>query len=237
MNGPVYRHELKYLISEIEAGILKGRLKERLSPDPHAENGRYFIRSLYFDDFFDSAYTDKQAGTERRRKFRIRTYNYSDDFISLECKDKEGSYIYKRNAVISVPELDSILNGDYSFLAEREEPVLKEFYISSVSEGLRPTVLVDYDRTPFILNAGTVRVTFDEHIRSAFSGRDIFDPGIPVYETLPEGMLIMEVKYTEFFPDTVRELLETMAPVQTAASKYVMCSDKMRDIRGLTRTV
>ncbi len=237
MSGPVYRHELKYVIPEQEADIIKGCLKERLSPDVHAKNGSYLIRSLYFDDFFDSAYYDKQAGTRRRRKFRIRIYNYSDDFISLECKDKNGSYILKRSAVLSKEELDKILKGDCSFLLSREESVLKEFYLSYTAEGLRPEVLVDYDRTPFVLDAGTVRITFDEHVRSGFFSEDLFDRNIPVYETLESGKLIMEVKFTEFFPDFVRELLDSPSIYQTAASKYVMCSDVMREIRGMERIV
>ncbi len=237
MSEPVYRHELKYVISEREAGILEGRIKERLSLDSHAKDGRYFIRSLYFDDCFDSAYMDKQAGTARRRKFRIRIYNYSDDFISLECKDKEGRYIYKRSAAITKDELKKIILGEYSFLIDREEPVLKEFYVSCTASGLRPSVLVDYDRDPFVFDAGNVRVTFDRHVRAGFMDFDLFDRSIPVYEALEEGRLILEVKYTEFFPEAIRDLLGTPALFQTAASKYVMCSDIMREMRGLGRIV
>lgn len=233
----VYRHELKYLISEREADILKMRLKERLGTDIHAHDGSYFIRSLYFDDIWESAYFEKQAGTCIRKKYRIRIYNYSDDFISLECKEKRGSYIQKRSAVISREELDKIEKGEYAFLMDRQEQVLKEFYIACTAEGLRPSVLVDYDRTPFVYDPGTVRITFDEHVRSGFAGSDIFDRGIPVFEVLEEGKLILEVKYTEYLPDAVRDLLETGAAVSTAASKYVMCSDAMRDVRGLWRAV
>lgn len=237
MSDPIYRHELKYIISEREAGILKRRIKELLHTDRHAEKGSYFIRSLYFEDCFDSAYLDKQAGTGKRRKYRIRVYNCSDDFISLECKEKEGSWILKRSAVISREELKGILKGDYSFLLGRDEPVLREFYLSCVSEGLRASVFVDYDREPFVFDPGTVRVTFDRHVRSGFRAgfkdKDLFDPGIPVYETLENGKLIMEVKFTEFFPEVIRDLLEGEAAFQTAASKYVMCSNAMREVRGL----
>ena len=89
MKNKVFRHELKYLMSEGEAVLIRSRLRERARIDEHAENGSYLIRSLYFDDLRESAYEDKQAGTSERRKFRIRVYNYSDDFISLECKEKK----------------------------------------------------------------------------------------------------------------------------------------------------
>lgn len=229
----VYRHELKYLISEREADILKKRLSEKAEIDSHAVNGSYFIRSLYFDDVWESAYNDKQAGTAERRKYRIRIYNYSDNVISLECKSKQGSYINKKSARLNREELKKILDGDYLFLKDRGEQILKEFYIACVSEGLRPGVLVDYDRTPFVYGPGTVRITFDEHVRSGFMSFDLFDRSIPVYETLEEGQLIMEVKYTEYYPDNIKELIEPGASLYTAASKYVMCSDAMKKIRGI----
>ena len=237
MKNKVFRHELKYLMSEREAVLIRSRLREKARIDEHAVNGSYFIRSLYFDDLRESAYGDKQAGTSERRKFRIRIYNYSDDVISLECKEKKGSYILKRSGRLSKEELDRILSGDYSFLPEREESVLKEFYISLCSDGLRPSVMVDYDRVTYVFDPGTVRITFDENIRSGFMSYDLFDKSIPVFSAMDPGMLIMEVKFTEYLPDTVKDLIEPGAAVQLAASKFVMCSDVMRDIRGFRRTV
>ena len=233
----VYRHELKYLISEREAELIRGRLMECADIDAHATDGSYLIRSLYFDDIWESAYITKQAGTLSRKKYRIRIYNYADDFISLECKTKQGSYIRKSSARIGKEELRKILDGNYDFLSSREEDVLKGFYIASVSEGLRPSVIVDYDRTPFVYGPGRVRITFDEHVRSGFMSFDLFDSTIPVFETFETGKLIMEVKYTEYLPDNIRDLIEPGAAVQLAASKFVLCSDRMRDIRGLERIV
>ena len=58
-----YRHEYKYLISKADAELLKRRLPHIMERDPHAgETGRYTIRSLYFDDFNNTAYYDKTDG-------------------------------------------------------------------------------------------------------------------------------------------------------------------------------
>ena len=233
----LYRHELKYQISEREADLVRRRLSECMEIDRHAAGGSYLIRSLYFDDIWDSAYRDKQAGTVSRKKYRIRIYNNSDDHISLECKSKRGSYILKRSALIDRDELFRILKGDHGFLLEREEEVLREFYTACVSEGLRPSVIVDYDRTPFVYGPGTVRITFDEHVRAGFLSFDLFDSTIPMFETFEPGKLIMEVKYTEYLPEEIRDLLEPASSIQMSASKFVLCSDRMRDIRGLERIV
>ncbi|MCR4890824.1 MAG: polyphosphate polymerase domain-containing protein [Lachnospiraceae bacterium] len=228
-----YRHEYKYLISEKERDILKTRLSEILEPDIHAKGGSYFIRSLYFDDFRRSAYGEKMDGTVLRKKYRIRVYNLSKDVISLECKRKRGNYIYKLQQRISLGELDSILNGDYAFLLKREEPLLREFYAGCISDRLRPEVIVDYERTPFVWEAGTVRITFDEHVRSGFMGWDLFDGDMPAYEVLEPGQLILEVKYTEFLPEILRRILPMEGAELMAASKYVLCCDQRDRIRGI----
>ena len=70
-----YRHELKYLISYADKAELTVRLAPVLHLDPHAQQGGYFIRSLYFDDYWNTAYEEKDAGVLLRKKYRIRIYN------------------------------------------------------------------------------------------------------------------------------------------------------------------
>ncbi len=229
---PTYRHELKYLISERERDIIKARLSEFARTDPHAEGGSYFIRSLYFDDLWHSAYEEKLSGVSMRKKYRIRSYNMDRSFICLECKRKQGNYIFKTQQRISGEELYDILNGEYGKIKGNEGALMQEFYISCISEGLRPHVIVDYERTPFIFEAGTVRITFDEHVRAGFTGYDIFDGGIPVFEALEPDKLILEVKYTEFLPEIFRSIIPPNAALLTAVSKYVLCLDTKSRIRG-----
>ena len=58
-----FRNEWKYLISTSEKEVLNLRMKPLMKLDPHAENGGYLIRSLYFDDYWNSAYEEKESGT------------------------------------------------------------------------------------------------------------------------------------------------------------------------------
>ena len=55
------RHELKYLISDMQYRVLKSVLTPVLHLDKNAvkNGGSYHIRSLYFDTAFDDAYYDK----------------------------------------------------------------------------------------------------------------------------------------------------------------------------------
>ena len=62
-----FRNEWKYLISTSEKEMLTLRLKPFLQPDPHAGEGGYYIRSLYFEDYWNSAYAEKEAGVLMRK--------------------------------------------------------------------------------------------------------------------------------------------------------------------------
>lgn len=81
-----YRHELKYLINEGEHAALACRMAPVFKLDKHARAGGYTIRSLYFDDYCNSAYEEKDAGILMRKKYRVRIYNGSDKVIKLERK-------------------------------------------------------------------------------------------------------------------------------------------------------
>ncbi|MDO5294277.1 MAG: polyphosphate polymerase domain-containing protein [bacterium] len=224
-----FRHELKFLISEEEKEAIISRLSCLMQCDRHAKNGIYQIRSLYFDDQNESAYVDKLSGTSSRKKYRIRNYNFSDEVIRLERKRKEDAYINKVSVLLSKEETLQLMEGKFDFLLERDEPLCKDFYVECVINHMRPKVIVDYDREPYVYAAGDVRITFDSHIRAGVFKEDMFDPNLPTIEVLEPGQLIMEVKYTEFLPYVIRDLLPTADSAYMAASKYVMCLEKRKE--------
>lgn len=231
-NNLKFRHELKFFISEAEKEIVAGRLSGIMERDAHASDGMYFIRSLYFDDQWDNSYEEKLAGTDARRKYRIRIYNMEDSLIRLECKRKEGQYINKTSARLSREETDLLLNGEFAFLRNRSEKICQDFYLECTINGMRPKVIVDYDREPFIYPYGDVRITFDMHVRAGTYKNDIFDRKLPVMEVLEPHQLILEVKFTEYLPEMIKDMLRIDNSIYTAASKYVLCLEKRKEFQG-----
>lgn len=223
-----YRNEWKYLIDTAQKKAICSRLAPIMQLDPHATNGGYSLRSLYFDDYFHSAYEEKDAGVLRRKKYRIRIYDYSDKSIKLERKKKFGSYIYKESANLNRQQFYQILDGEYGFLLTSEQSLCREFYYECISNVMRPRTIVDYERQPLILDAGTVRITFDMDVRAAIGSYDIFDASLPGLPVLEPGKCVMEVKFTEFLPNFVREILPDRAAEFTAVSKYVLCYEKTK---------
>lgn len=222
-----YRHELKYLINYGDQAILRARMGALLDSDRHAnERGYYTVRSLYFDDYTNSAYNDKYLGDLNRQKFRMRIYNGSDQVIQLERKIKWASYTLKQSARISRNQADEMLAGCYDGLLGCPEAVAHIFYHEFRSRILRPRVIVDYEREPYVMDAGSVRITFDMHVRAALGTLDIFDDRLATVEILDPGMLVMEVKFKEFLPSIVQRVLPQRAANYTAMSKYVMACDR-----------
>ena len=166
------------------------------------------------------------------KKYRIRIYDYSDRSIKLERKKKFGSYIYKESAPLTREEVEKILAGEYEFLLHSPYSLCREFYIECVSNMMRPRTIVDYDRVPWIMDTGTVRITFDCDVRAAVGGYDIFDPTLAALPVLEPGKLVMEVKFTELLPQIIRDLLPPQSAEFTAVSKYVLCYEKTRYLNG-----
>lgn len=220
-----YRHELKFLINEWQAAILKQLLKPLLPHDKNCgENGMYLVRSLYFDDLTESAFHEKVDGFLLRKKYRIRTYGgQNQHFIRAECKYKQDAYIYKQSARISSEEFYRILNYDYEFLLYKPSLLLQDYYVQCTSYGLRPRVIVDYEREAFILAEGNVRVTFDHAVRASNNTFDIFSCDARAIPVFSPGTLVLEVKYDDFLPNRVRDLLKLGSLEQIAVSKYVFC--------------
>ncbi len=221
-----YRNEWKYLISKWEAELLKQRLSPFLGRDAHAVNGKYMIRSLYFDDYWDSSYHEKMMGVMERSKWRIRNYNCSDSRIRLERKKKWGNFIHKDSASVTKEEFLRILQGDYGFLLRHEISLCREFYYECMAKLMRPKVIVDYDREPFVQEEGDVRITFDNEVRAGIGGFDLFDPGLPTLAVLDADTVVLEVKFTEFLPEVIKKLLPTDGGEFSAISKYTLCYER-----------
>lgn len=228
-----YRNEWKYYISLWEAEILKQRLLPFMQMDPYAKDGKYTIRSLYFDDYWNSSYEQKMMGVDDRKKWRVRIYDYSDSSIKLERKKKWGSYIHKDSANLTKDEFEKILSGDYRFLMKKENPLCQEFYYECMANLYRPKVIVDYEREPLIFLEGDVRITFDMNVRAAVGGWDIFDPELPVLSVLDPGMMVLEVKFTEFIPDMIKKLIPLDGQEFSAISKYTLCYEQAHHMTDL----
>lgn len=217
-----HRHEWKIEVSGPDLLVLRQRLSCVLKPDPHAVDGQYLIRSLYFDTPEDKALREKLDGVSRREKFRIRYYNADTSCIHLEKKSKLAGLGRKDMAVLTPEQAQSIVNGELSWMAGSEAPLIVELYSKMRTQRLRPKTIVDYTREPFVYSPGNVRVTLDYNIRAGLSRTDFLNTACPTIP-VPDSPAILEVKWDAFLPDAVRDLVQLPGRRSSAFSKYAAC--------------
>lgn len=220
----VYRHEYKYLIDAMQQSLLKLHAAGILQPDTHAdENGEYLIRSLYFDNLDDKCFYENENGDDPREKYRIRFYNCDSSRISLECKAKRRNMTRKTSCPITADQCQSFMKGIIPEPDKEVSPKQAAMFCQMRIHNLRPVVIVQYVRTPYINRAGNVRVTFDYNIASSNDIEGFLNQDISLRQVLPTGQSILEVKWDEFLPSYIREQLELESLQWTSFSKYYLC--------------
>lgn len=224
VNEQKYRHELKYLVSAAQAEHLKMRMKALLQQDPYAgESGAYNIRSLYFDDYGNSCYYENENGIAPREKFRIRIYNHSSSRIMLECKRKECGKTLKTSCRLTEEQARTLMEGKPLPDPAGQPPVLRKLTLEMVTSRVRPVVITEYDRFPFVCRSGNVRIALDTNIASATPAVRFLDPQLPKRPILPIGQQLLEVKYDEYLPDHIYRSLLLDNLQWTSFSKYYLC--------------
>ena len=154
-----YRHEWKHNINYSDMIALRQSLQVIASPDKNAIDGRYHIRSIYFDNLYDTALREKIDGVNKREKFRIRLYNNDTSYITLEKKSKINGLCSKQINRLTLEEAKLIQAGEYEWMRKSDKPLVTEVFSKMQSQGIKPKTIVDYDREPYIYGPGNVRVT------------------------------------------------------------------------------
>lgn len=217
-----YRHEWKHEINLSDMITLRHRLGAVMQRDRYAAEGKYLIRSLYFDTPADKALREKLDGVNNREKFRLRYYNHDTSLIRLEKKSKRNGLCSKETANLTETEARAIIAEDWEWMKGSDQPLVRELYSKIQSQGLRPKTIVDYVREPFVYAPGNVRVTLDYDIRTGLRSTDFLNPDCV---TVPVGdhPIILEVKWDAFLPDIIRDIVQLEGRHTGTFSKYAIC--------------
>jgi len=219
-----YRHELKYICTAAQMALLQGRIHHLLPLDSHvAGSGMYSIRSLYFDDYYNRCYYENENGTDPREKFRIRIYNGSKERISLELKKKERGKTLKLSCPLTEEQCRTLMRGEVLPESRDYDPVLQKLLYLMKTTLMRPKIIVEYDRIPYVYKLGNVRITLDKNISSSNQIERFLDKEIYKRPIMPAGWHVLEVKFDEFLPDYIKTTLQLDSLRQTAFSKFYLC--------------
>ena len=139
-------------------------------------------------------------------------------------------YVYNRvtqeaafDVRLSPAEYDLLLRGEVPRLREDMGPEKQALLTEIRLRGLKPVVVVTYERIPFIYSGGNVRVTFDRKLTSSPDVARFLTGDYRQRPVFPSGQSLLEVKWDEVFPRHLKEILRTDSLLWTAFSKYYLC--------------
>lgn len=227
----MYRVEDKYICQESEIVLFQERLKTVLRPDNNQKSDTgYIVTSIYFDDLYDSHLKDTIEGVSQRQKYRIRIYNHSLDVIKLEVKYKRYNRTMKKSCRISEQQMKMLLWGKCIVPDNMsvDDPIAL-FNLAIKNRGLRPKVIIEYDRKAYVFPSGNVRITLDQNLRTGTQIENFGKSGITL-NRIREMPNVLEVKYDQFLPGFIAQLLESGNMNQQSYSKYRICRYKGEEI-------
>lgn len=226
MKNVNYRHEYKYPLTNGQMLFENAKISGLAPRDVYVgDKGFYNIRSLYFDDYENSCYLDNENGLDAREKYRIRIYDHNIERITLECKQKIRGKTCKSSCRITLSQCRQMMEGMIPGDIEPDQQVLHKLSYRMAVKLMRPVIIVDYDRVPYVYRVmdANVRITFDYHITSVSDVGTFLDEKVNGRCVMPAGWSLMEVKFDSFLPDEIYEVLQLDGLHASAFSKYYLC--------------
>ncbi len=216
----VTRQEIKYLINDLEASLLKRTLKDSLLEDPYNKEDGYTIRSLYFDNYNNTDFYEKMAGVENRKKIRLRIYSPEDTKAKLEIKRKYGNNQIKSSVTISKEDALELIKCNYEVLEKYTSKSAIMIKNIMKTNHLVPVVLIEYKRTAFMHTLNNIRITIDSDIRASETDFRLFDDDVALVPIDPIKTTLLEVKYDGYLLGWINDILSRYHLTKTSFSKY-----------------
>ena len=226
------RFELKYIISEDVALAVRDFVASYLEIDEFGAtlpNLSYPVHSLYLDSPDMKLYRSTINGDKNRFKLRLRFYeNRPDAPVFFEIKRRMNNTIAKQRGGVRRAAVDSLLAGqlpapDHLISKEPKQLIaLQNFCRLLANLEASPKAHIAYFREAWISRYdNSVRVTMDREVRcdpepSTRLSTEMIQP-----VTVFGNKVILELKFTNRFPDWFKELVRVFGLMQCGAAKYV----------------
>lgn len=224
------RFELKYLISEETALKVRDFVSCHLDLDeygvakPHLS---YDVHSLYLDSDTLRTYWDTINGNRNRFKLRIRFYSTDPNVpVYFEIKRRVNNCIMKQRGGVKGGAMPLLLQG---YLPEPAHLVsytpkalvaLQNFSRLMHMIQAKPKVHIAYLREAYANEPGTVRVTMDREVRAQPNLTGVISTEMPNPHYSFKPWVILELKFTDRFPNWFGDLVRHFNIMQRGAAKY-----------------
>lgn len=232
------RYELKYLIPHRIALKVRDYVRQYFELDEFGvgrPNYAYPVHSLYLDSDNWEIFWCSINGDKNRFKLRIRYYDERPKTpVFWEIKRRMKDVILKERCAIRRAFAPHVVNGHLPEPHEmlnphsaEEQHAIHEFLRLQFDLGAIPKMHVAYDREAYVHSeVNDFRITFDRHVRvvTRFNGSlttQMDDPFVCTGDCAdPEDVVILELKFTDRFPNWYRELVRRFDLMQSGAAKF-----------------
>ena len=238
-NQKFNRYEFKYLLNQQLTKAVEQEIQYFMDFDPFIANipeKKYFVRSLYFDDPFYTAFHDKIDGIKARFKFRVRNYQplaEQDSPMYLEMKGRYNNFVLKERVLVPDETKKLLLHGHQdrfikNMIADIGNNTVKEHFCFEVfKKNINPKVWVDYLRRPYVSKFDyAFRLTFDTDLRAHEGGNPYLGRPERTRRVYP-GYTILEIKFAKNIPGWFHRIIKNYQLKRVSVSKYCACIDKM----------
>lgn len=226
------RFEQKYIISEETALQVREFVRSYLELDENGvgkPNYSYPVHSLYLDSDKLTLYWRTINGDKNRYKLRLRFYNNNPDTpVFFEIKRRMNNCILKQRGGVRRDAVDLLLAGqlpDSSHLVSKDPKqlnALQNFCHLMQEINARPKAHIAYQREAYVPHDdNSARLTMDREVRSEpeLTARLSTQMEHPI---LVWGRdVVLELKFTNRFPDWFGDLVRVFGLRQCGAAKYV----------------
>lgn len=234
------RFELKYIIGEPTAHEIRHYARNHLMPDSFADPNRgfsYDIHSVYLDNSRRALMNQTLEGLKNRFKLRVRFYDDNPEHpVFFEVKRRVNDAIVKVRAKVRRESADRLMRAHHAWPSqsdmfnpadERGYSALCKFCQLRDKMDAEPHVLVSYNREAWCApEDDSVRVTFDRMLEGA-----PYDPDLTFrlcrtdqWVRPPMPGVVLELKFTDRFPNWMRQMAQTFNLMRTSMPKYVTCA-------------
>ncbi len=237
-NKTLQRYEFKYFLTKKIADEIRNHVSKFMILDNFVNlelSNRYFVRSIYFEDNFNTNFDEKINGYRIRKKFRIRYYNknLNQSPIFLETKGRNLERTYKIRDKIDLSDLEKIKQKKSIFSLINKYPKsvpIHDFVFETYKKNLKPKILIDYERQPFINKHGLYfRLTFDQNLSCVKLNNKLTNNLVNNSLKCKAGFTILEVKFERSIPLWFHRIIQSYNLRRQSISKFVlgMCSTKL----------
>jgi hypothetical protein len=231
------RFELKYLIPEATALLVRDFVRSYLGMDEFSvgrPNYSYPVHSLYLDSDDLKLYWRTINGDKNRFKLRLRYYSaHPGTPVFFEIKRRMNNCILKQRGGVRQDAVNLLLAGHLpaeTHLVSGEPHQLVAVQRFSRLQGdlhAQPRAHIFYMREAYVNDNDEVRVTMDREVLAqpnlaTFVKTEMENP-VRVFDR----QVILELKFTNRYPDWFRELARVFQVTQCGVSKYVEAIGKI----------